>query len=69
MDSVEGVVFHLPINLIVYDYARICPGRLLVDEALFVVCAMFIAVFDIQKKVKNGVVIEPVHRMISGFVE
>jgi hypothetical protein len=47
----------------------VCPGRLLAQDIVFSICTMSIAVFDIQKKVKNGVVIEPVHRMIPGFVE
>ena len=43
--------------------ARVCPGLLFADEVLFAICARLIAVFDIQKKVENGVVIEPVRRM------
>jgi hypothetical protein len=51
-----------------HDYGRICPGRLLADETLFIVCAMSIAVFDIQKSMKNGVVVEPIRRVAPGFI-
>lgn len=47
---------------------RQCPGRLLADETVFIACAMSIAVFDIRKKSKDGVVIEPVFRMTTGLV-
>lgn len=47
---------------------RICPGRLLADETVFVVCAMSIAVFNIQKMVKNGAVVQPIRRMAPGLI-
>lgn len=54
---------------IAFGYGRrICPGRLLADETVFIACAMSIAVFDIQKKVRDGVVLEPVRRMVPGFI-
>lgn len=56
----RGVVFGLG--------RRICPGRFLADDTVFIVCAMSIAVFDIRKKVKNGAVVEPVRGMEPGFI-
>lgn len=47
---------------------RQCPGRLLAEDTVFIACAMSIAVFDIQKKIRNGVVVEPVRRMKPGFI-
>ncbi|KAK0434401.1 cytochrome P450 [Desarmillaria tabescens] len=38
---------------------RICPGRLLADSSIFIVCAMVLAVFDISKYSENGVILEP----------
>jgi cytochrome P450 len=46
---------------------RQCPGRLLAEDVIFIACTMSLAVFDIQKKVRNGVVIEPVRQMSRGF--
>ncbi|RGP64951.1 cytochrome p450 oxidoreductase [Fusarium sporotrichioides] len=44
-----------------YGYGRrICPGRLLADESLFIVIARVVAVFDIEKDVdEQGNTIEP----------
>jgi hypothetical protein len=35
---------------------------------VFTACVMSIATFDIQKKIKDGVAIEPIHRMIPEFI-
>jgi hypothetical protein len=50
-------------------YSRQCPGQLLAEDVIFIACAMSIAAFDIQKKVKNGALVEPVRRMVPGIVK
>ncbi|KAG6845597.1 hypothetical protein H0H87_006650 [Tephrocybe sp. NHM501043] len=47
---------------------RICPGMLLADSSVFILCAMSLAVFDISKTVENSVVIEPVHEYTEGTI-
>jgi len=47
---------------------RICPGRVLADTSLFISCAMSLAVFDIGKYSKDGVVVEPVVEQKTGTI-
>lgn len=47
---------------------RTCPGLHLADTSVFITCAMSLAVFDISKCIKNGVIIEPVHENTTGVV-
>ncbi|KAF9880651.1 cytochrome p450 oxidoreductase [Colletotrichum karsti] len=47
---------------------RVCPGRILADNALFITIAQSLAVFDISKPVENGKEVEPVVKMTPGIV-
>jgi len=47
---------------------RICPGRVLADSSLFISCSMSLAVFDIAKYSKDGVVVEPVVEQSPGTI-
>ncbi|KAA1465965.1 cytochrome P450 [Dentipellis sp. KUC8613] len=57
---------------------RICPGGFgindddpglnLADASVYISCAMALAVFDISKKIENGVVVEPVNDYTSGTI-
>lgn len=47
---------------------RVCPGLNLADASIFISCAMALALFDITKKVENGVVVEPVNDYTSGTI-
>jgi cytochrome P450 len=47
---------------------RICPGRVLADSSLFISCAMALAVFDITKYSKDGIVVEPVVEQTTGTI-
>ncbi|KAH7308648.1 putative cytochrome P450 oxidoreductase OrdA-like protein [Stachybotrys elegans] len=47
---------------------RICPGRLLADNALYLNIAQTLAVFQINKPVENGQVVEPTIRFEPGVV-
>ncbi|KAJ7200297.1 cytochrome P450 [Mycena pura] len=47
---------------------RICPGKLLADTAVFMVCSAFLAVFSISKATKNGALAEPALGQTSGTV-
>ncbi|PCH44805.1 cytochrome P450 [Wolfiporia cocos MD-104 SS10] len=47
---------------------RICPGLHLAEASIFLSCAMSLAVFDISKPVKNGVVVEPDIEYTSGTI-
>lgn len=58
-----------PRNFIFGFGRRICPGRYVADNALFITIAQTLAVFKIEKLVENGKVVEPEvkfeHEMIS----
>ena len=43
-------------------------GRVLADASLFISCAMSLAVFDITKYSKDGVVVEPVVEQKTGTI-
>lgn len=43
-------------------------GLHLADASVFISCAMSLAVFDIFKRVENGIVIEPVHDNTTGTI-
>ncbi|KAJ7651122.1 cytochrome P450 [Roridomyces roridus] len=47
---------------------RVCPGKLLADASLFLVCSMVLSVFNIRKASKDGVDIEPVLGQTTGTV-
>ncbi|KAF2032730.1 cytochrome P450 [Setomelanomma holmii] len=47
---------------------RICPGRYVADNALFITIAQVLAVFNISKPVENGVTIEPKVEFESGVI-
>ena len=43
-------------------------GRVLADSSLFISCAMSLAVFDITKYSKDGVIVEPVVEQKTGTI-
>ncbi|RFU27553.1 hypothetical protein B7463_g8777, partial [Scytalidium lignicola] len=47
---------------------RICPGRYVADNALFITIAQTLAVFKIEKPVENGKVVEPDIKFEPGMV-
>lgn len=53
----------------IFGYGRrVCPGRYLADNALFVTIAQSLAVFKIEKLVENGKVVEPELKFEPGVV-
>lgn len=40
----------------------------LADASVFISCATSLAVFDVEKKVDNGVTIYPVHEQMTGTI-
>ena len=57
-----------PRNFIFGFGRRICPGRYVADNALFITIAQTLAVFDIGKLVEGGKVVEPEVRFEAGIV-
>lgn len=54
---------------IVFGFGRrICPGRILADNALFINVAQSLAVFDIRKPVVDGKEVDPTVKMTPGIV-
>ncbi|KAJ7272050.1 cytochrome P450, partial [Mycena haematopus] len=47
---------------------RVCPGKLIADASVFLVCAMTLATFTISKAVKDGEILEPVEDYQSGTI-
>ena len=47
---------------------RVCPGRLLADETLFLAIADSLAVFNIKKVVEDGVETDPVGNFMPGVI-
>lgn len=47
---------------------RVCPGLYLAEASLFLTIASSLLLFDISKKVENGVEIMPVHAQTSGII-
>jgi cytochrome P450 len=47
---------------------RVCPGRYVADNALFITIAQTLATFNISKAVENGKVVEPEVKFESGVV-
>lgn len=47
---------------------RVCPGRYVADNALFLTIAQFLAVFNVEKPVENGKVVEPEVKFEPGVV-
>jgi cytochrome P450 len=53
----------------IFGYGRrICPGRHVADNALFITIAQCLAVFNIRKKTVNGAVVEPEVRFEPGTI-
>jgi cytochrome P450 len=53
----------------IFGYGRrICPGRYVADNALFITIAQSLAVFDIKKKVMDGKVVEPEVKFEPGAI-
>ena len=52
------------------DRRRICPGMYFADAAIFIGCAMSVAVFDVSKSVDpaSGEVITPEYQPLPGTV-
>ncbi|KAJ7723810.1 cytochrome P450 [Mycena metata] len=48
-----------PVRICFGHGRRVCPGRHLGDATLFMVCSAVLAVFNISKVHKNGVIVEP----------
>lgn len=57
-----------PRNFIFGFGRRICPGRYVADNALFITIAQTLAVFTIGKLVENGKVVEPEIKFEPGMV-
>ncbi|TVY47716.1 O-methylsterigmatocystin oxidoreductase [Lachnellula occidentalis] len=57
-----------PRNFIFGFGRRICPGRYVADNAVFMTIAQTLAVFSIEKLVENGKVVEPEIKFESGMV-
>jgi len=57
-----------PRNFIFGFGRRICPGRYVADNALFITIAQTLAVFNIGKLVENGKVVEPELKFEPGMV-
>ena len=47
---------------------RVCPGLFLAEATLFLTIANSLLLFDISKKVENGVEVTPVHAQTSGII-
>ncbi|TDZ15801.1 O-methylsterigmatocystin oxidoreductase [Colletotrichum orbiculare MAFF 240422] len=47
---------------------RVCPGRILADNALFINIAQSLAVFNISKRVEDGREVEPTIKMAPGII-
>jgi len=58
------------IHILVRDYRRNCPGKHFADAAIYINCAMSLAVFDVSKSVDlaSGDVITPVYTPLAGSV-
>ncbi|MCJ1364085.1 hypothetical protein MMC16_003194 [Acarospora aff. strigata] len=53
----------------IFGYGRrICPGRYVADNALFITIAQFLAVFNVEKLVENGKVVEPEVKFEPGMI-
>jgi cytochrome P450 len=56
-------------RMYIFGYGRrICPGRQVADNALFITIAQSLAVFDITKVVEDGKVVEPEVRFEPGAI-
>ncbi|KAJ6502263.1 cytochrome P450 [Mycena sanguinolenta] len=47
---------------------RVCPGKLVADASIFIVCAMTLATFTISKATKDGKIVELVEDYQSGTI-
>ncbi|KAF9008812.1 cytochrome P450 [Cyathus striatus] len=66
--SLDGTIEPDPRELCFGFGRRICPGLHLADVSIFITCALTLAVFDIEKKVERGIVIEPLHENTTGTI-
>lgn len=57
-----------PRNFIFGYGRRICPGRFVADNALFITIAQSLAVFNIQKPIVDGKVVEPEIKFEPGTI-
>jgi hypothetical protein len=57
-----------PRNLIFGYGCRICPGRFVADNALFITIAQTLAIFNMDKPVENGKTVEPDVRFEPGTI-
>ena len=64
-DDLEDLVFHVDRQFVCF--LRICPGRHLADNSIWLAIARILAVFDISKaKDVNGSIIEPKIKFVTG---
>lgn len=57
-----------PRNFIFGFGRRICPGRYVADNAVFITIAQTLAVFTIEKAIENGKVVEPEMKFEPGLL-
>jgi hypothetical protein len=57
-----------PRNFIFGYGRRICPGRYVADNALFITIAQTLTVYDIEKPVENSKVVEPELKFEPGII-
>ncbi|KAI0030169.1 cytochrome P450 [Vararia minispora EC-137] len=57
-----------PLNICFGFGRRICPGKTVSENSIFLVCAMVAAVLDVSKAIKDGVVVEPVFEHVGGSI-
>ena len=57
-----------PRNVIFGFGRRICPGRYVADNALYITISQTLAVFNVEKLVENGQVVEPDIKFEPGVV-
>ena len=57
-----------PRNFIFGYGRRICPGRYVADNALFITIAQTLQVFNIEKPIVNGTVLEPKLEFEPGMI-
>ena len=55
-------------KLFLYSPVIFTTGRILADSSIFISCAMSLAVFDITKYSKDGIVVEPVVEQTTGTI-
>ncbi|KAF7358919.1 Cytochrome P450 [Mycena sanguinolenta] len=67
--TTDGKEAEMDPSRICFGYGRrICPGKLLADNIVFLTCSAILSVFKIFKALENGVVVEPELGQMSGTV-